>query len=823
MYPNPHGFAAVVLRWPAPQVFSSTRSRHLPGAADIQRTRAERVVLWQRCMGSSERHEPQHAAERGEANDTETLTIDWAEKALAKVRASGGHVLAGIGSTVVCAFDTIELTDAVELARALVDDASRSDGALKVDVGIALGGVEEVISGGSATYRGAAIDRAQVLANRARAGEVVLDEAALRAASETFLFGRELAAGAVRGQALDPTHPRKQECRRALTQLKPAPIAPSVLPLFESLRVAAAQAGPVRIVVHSQVPSPPLDLIDRLALAAAPSLRLRISRKAGGLQPLGGLELALRRLWPEDSELDGAGLPAALRARLKVLLRGQGVQRAEMVETLCELLKSSSSTAGRPWIVLDQLQEVDPATLGVVAEALSTPGLDFVLFMTLPVDGHVPAALLSGNVHQLSIPTLKGTDRRHIAEAMLCLDEGSEVAQRVALLGGDSALGVLEAARTLVSAGDLVLRGRSFGWRTVPRAGNAAVPVEALITERALGLPPDAYRVLEALCVAPPDVSREILEQVLARDGVDRAALGAGLEQLMDEGFVDDGLSLGSADAIIRNAVRNSMPPARAAELHRFVADILRERQKAPGFGSAQLAYHLAEGGLEADAARALIEAAQSAASCGFGRVALRLLATAVELDGSPEIRKAASSAAKAIEAAGGPSTSGDSSAKSPAVQAQAKAPQRQRRVSMAEDAIHSAVQALLQKDFEGVERWLDTAVAAGCGRAAAQRILSLAQLARGEAQQASLTLSRAAAADAPAPVLARDALCWALIHVESGDPAHGVRAALSALAKSRRLSDNAGERAALHVLAHCYRLLDRAPDATTIESAAAP
>ncbi|HEX7477512.1 MAG TPA: hypothetical protein VF331_06875 [Polyangiales bacterium] len=765
------------------------------------------MIVWQRCVASAE--------------SAPELASEWVERALTRVEVATGQVLAGIGATLVAAFDSTELVDAVELARTLVDDAARTDGALKVDVGIALGEVEQVVSdGNSPTYRGAVIDRAQVLANRARAGEVVLDEAAVNASSETFLFARELAAGGVRGRALDPTHPRKRECRRALGQLKPAPIAPSVLPVFEALRAAVNETRPARVVIHSQVPSPPLDLIDRLALTLTPALRLRVSRKAGGLQPLGGLELALRRLWPEDSELDGAGLPPALRAKLKVLLRGQGVQRAEMVETLCELVRSSAADGGRPWIVLDQLQEIDPATLGVVAEVAAVPDLPLVLLMTLPLDASVPAALLHGDAtHEFAIPTLKLVDRRHIAEAMLSLEEGSEVGQRVALLGGDSALGVLEAARTLVSAGDLVLRGKSFAWRTGPRGGTTAVPVEALITERALGLPPDAYRVLEALCVAPADVSREILERVLARDGVDQHALGAGLAQLMDEGFVDDGLSLGSADATIRSAVRNSMPPARAAELHRFVAEVLQEKQKAPGFGSAQLAYHLAEGGLEADAARALIDAAKVAADCNFGRVALRLLATAVELDGSAEIRKAASAAAKAIEAAQPPAAVPEHAATKHA--AQSGTGERKPRASMSTDAIAWAVHALVQRDYEAVERWLDTATAAGWGRSAVQRILALAQLARGDSQEATLTLSRASAPDAPAAVQARDALCWALIHVEAGDPIHGVRDALAALARSRRLADPAGERAALHVLAHCYRQLQREPDAARIDAAA--
>jgi hypothetical protein len=761
------------------------------------------VVFWHRCVAS----EP----------SAEDSALEWVEQVIARVLASGGQVLAGIGATVVAAFDNIEVVDAVELARSVVDDASRAGGALKVDIGIALGEIEEVSDNGKGlTYRGSTLDRAQVLANRARAGEVVLDQAALAAASETFLFAREVAAGSVRGRALDPTHPCKAECRRALTQLKPAPIASSVMPVFEALRTIAQQAGPKRVVIRCGSASAPLDLIDRLALTVAPTIRLRVSRKAGGLQPLGGLELAMRRLWPDETELDGAGLPASLRARLKTLLRGQSVQRSEMVETLSELLRLQTTAAGRPWLVLDQVQEIDPATLGVVAEVAAETALDFVLFMTLPLGVAVPTALVpEAEVQELTIPSLKLADRRTIAEAILSLEEGSEVSQRVAILGGETATGVLEAARTLVSAGDLVLRGKSFAFRTGPRSGVGAVPIEALITERAMGLAPDAYRVLEALCVAPPDVPRELIAQVVQRDGLGVEEVRRGLAQLMNEGFVDDGLSLGSADATVRGSVRNSMPPARAAELHRFVAEVLREQQKAPGFGSAQLAYHLAEGGLEADAASALIESARAAAEYGFARIALRLLATAVELDGSPEVRKTVSEVAQAVEAAAAPAENAAASRATGSERPQPLAAPP----SMADGAIRSAIKALCARDYDAVERWLDTAIAAGWGRAAAQRILAMAQLARGELQDATLTLSRTNAPDAPAEVRARDALCWALLRMQGGEPALGVRDALDALAASRRLADTAGQSAALHVLAHGYRMLDREPDALRIEA----
>src|SRR5205085_4050605 len=181
--------------------------------------------------------------------------------------------------------------------------------------------------------------------------------------------------------------------------------------------------------------------------------------------------------------------------------------------------------------------------------------------------------------------------------------ERSDIAQRVAVLGGDSSIGVREAARTLVAAGDLVLRQDRFSWRIAPRSATGGLPLEAMITERIAGLPPSAYRVLESLCVVPSDAPRRLLTQVLMRDGLPIEEIESGFAQLRAEGFLESGLSLGLTDAAIRGALRTNMPAARGAELHRFVAEVLAQELTLPGFGSGELAYHLAEGGLEKDAA----------------------------------------------------------------------------------------------------------------------------------------------------------------------------------------------------------------------------
>jgi hypothetical protein len=793
-------------------------------------TREERVVVWQRLVPTSE--------------VTEARYQESVQRARTRAELSGAELIAMLGGTLVLSFDGIELEDAVELARTEVEELQSLAEGLSVHIAIALGDLEALDDPARGrSYRGVALDRAQVLANRARDSEIVLDEAAVQRAEARYLFARELAVSGTRGQALDPTHPDKRVCRSALAELNPAPLAASAAPTLEAMLSIARAPTQQRIALYSDVGSAALDVVEHFARAYGGTMCLRMSRKAGGYQPLGSLTVGLRGLWPSDADLAAASLPAAIRDVCAALLSGATASRAEVVDALVGLCRLHAKNGVRPLLVLDSLHEIDPATLGVVAEAVMMPELDIVLLMCVPMGLSVPPQLVPANqLHRLELPAVTLDDGHRIAAALLGLEPNVEIARRVALLGGESSLGIREAARTLVAAGDLVLRSGKFGWRVSPRSAAAALPVEALITERIGGLGASAYRVLETLCVAPPDSTRVLLDQVLARDGMASDDIDGGLAQLRGEGFIERNLSLGLADAAVRGALRNNMPAARAAELHRFLADALTAERRLPGFGSGELAYHLAEGGLESEASVALIDAAKSAADTGFQRVALRLLATAVKLDSSVDIRRAARELARTVDALIAPKPQGGTAA-NPATTAPPVRPRQPSAAppqaaveddyeelksedlkpafNMAQTAMRSAVLALGQEDFDAVERWLDAAVAAGFGKAAAQRVLAITQLARGEMQDATLTLQRSQNADAPPGVRARDALSWALVRMWTGEVLGAVRDALDALALSRRLSDRAGQLAAMQVLAQCYRLLERTPDATRIDQAA--
>jgi hypothetical protein len=780
-----------------------------PNEQDREAT--ERLVLWHRATSSSA---------------TEAEILGWRNRACTRLTVAGAEVVALAGASFGASFDPLELDDVLELGLDLLRDARNEAARLEVACGLALGELLRCEDDGSVA--GSAIDRAQLLANCALPGELVLDEAVHARAEDGYLFARLVLAGAVTGQVLDRGHPRKSECRNALLELRPPRLPPMAAVALELLRERAAAPGTRRIALRASAPHVALDRLERLRAMLEPALVLHFGRQAGALQPLGSLQLALQRAHASMSSLDDV-----LRSGVARLLQGAAVSREEAVVTLRELLRQASGTGLRPWIVLERPLEHDPASLAVLLEALDGQTPDHVLWLLLDERGGVPAALARiGEREEISLEPLTDADRTLAAEAVLGLEPGSEIGQRVARLGGDTLLGIVEAARTLVGSGDLVLQAGAFVWRTRARNASLPIPIDGLLTERASGLDPQAQRALQVLCVAPPAASTEFVQQVAALDGMPPAGSAAGLEQLQREGWLDARGSLGPLEHAIRNAVRNGMPPARAAELHRFVAEALATQPPPPGgagFVRGQVAHHLIEGGREREAAEALLDCAQAATDGGFPRVGVRLAALARKLDGSKETMRRARQVAGTVDHSG-PSAShtlppeaevapvGSFAAAGPRPEPAQAADPRQ----LAAASIGAAVAAIARGELDVAESLIDTAVAAGWGRHAAQRLSSLVQLAKGHVPEAVRALKQARVPDAEPGTRSREALAAALILLESGETLDALRATLEGLCGARRAGDARGERVALHVLSDCYRALGQDAQAERVAAAGA-
>jgi hypothetical protein len=582
-----------------------------------------------------------------------------------------------------------------------------------------------------------------------------------------------------------------------------------------------------------------LDWLQRLQSEAEPTLVLHLAQRGNGLQPLGALQRALEGA---SARAFGSQLEPALRDVLIAWLQGAAVRRREAVDALAALLRAAtidpapapragaaSEASGRVWIVLRELRELDSPSLAIMTEAIERSGSEPLVFILADDPGTAPPVLLRGVGHEvLAIDPLSAAERVRAAQSVLGSGTDGEIARRVALAGGETALGIGEAARTFVASGDLVAGDGALVWRAQPRATSLAIPIEALLSERLAGLDTPAQRVLEAICTVPIGASFELAAEVAALDGMSADAIARGQQQLEREAWIDAAGGLGALEHAVQNAVRNAMPPSRAGELHRFVATALERRldvANGPAFGSALLAHHLAEGGREREGSIALLDAAQAATESGFERMALRLAALARKLDASIETASRARGLAHRVETgpppaanarATLPNATGDrDSDELPSYEPDATDPKR-----MAASAVRAAIWSTVHGDVEAADRALDVALAAGWDTSAAQRLASIVQLRRGDLPEAVRALKQANANAGEPGGGIREAIAAGLILLEAGAVVDATRSCLEALLVARRTQDRRAERAALELLAGCYRALGRSEEAERIEAA---
>lgn len=769
---------------------------------------SERVVVWQRLS---------HAAEV----DAERVE-QWLAHALTRIEVNGGEILARLGTTWVFAFEAVDCEESVELSLALLHDANEHFAPLLPAFGIAVGPILRTGSPGQIAFDGAPLDRAQALSNGARNGDILVDETAFERLVDHCLFGREVTTHQCRGHAIDADTPRKRECRAAVLNLRRAPVSQARRAAFDSLQERVDGSQERSILFRSQYAFEPLDWLTRIAEVAAPPFQLHLRSQAAGLQPLGSLQAALTH-GPSQTAIDLAlsRLPDPSQSALESLRAGHAIPRADAVQALATLL---SCTDEAPWVVLHRLHDIDAASLGVLAECRATMPKPPLLFASVPHNAAVPALLFpEGDQYELVLEDLTPDERQATAAAILELPVDSPIPRRIALLADSSPLGVIETCRTLVAAGDLVPTQQGFRWRAGPRQAQAAIPVEALIAERMSGMPALAYRMLEVLAVVPAALGQALCQAVAERDGAAASECKQGLLLLQEDGFADPRLDLGQAETIVRTAVKNAMPPARSAELNRFVALSLVEEGSAvqphSGFGQALLAHHQAEGGLREEAAITLLDASADALRCGFQRMAVRLAATAVELDPSAHAQVRASELMLAMEDGSFGTGPGAPQRQAPAKSGPANSPPPPPKSvdsppPLARQSLTQAIAAISARDLDTVEQCLETATAAGGSRRAAKRLHAMALLASDETERAAQVLQQGQTAKKSPANQARDTLALGLIRLQSGDAHGAIRDALICLSMARKNNEANGQRAALLVLSACYAASDDAAQA---------
>ncbi len=607
-------------------------------------TDVERIVLVHRAQPAPRRRELSERDVHG----------PWARSLLARLAQADGKVLSAIGTTVITSFATTELERCIELALEVIAEAATAtrspgrraperertrtsltggsapppSGGLAITFGLGIGAIEEDEQG---LWLGAAIDRALHLACRAKPFELVLDRAAMRLARATFLFGRKVPTGAkgLRAYAIDGEQPHREPCRLTARTLRMPPLGGNV-ERAEARATDLLERSDTAAVLVSGDGEAQAELFERLGEPSRGALHL--PGVPLGLEPLGSLRLALVRSFAAGGSLD---VPSPLGD----IVHGRSIDRTHARNAIDDLLETRAGDR-RPFVVIDSLDAVDLASLEVVLAVATMRPL--VLVAKRPSSGKIPSALSRlGLVHEIALAPLTQDERRTLAEATLGAGSDGAVIDDLATLGGGTASGVLEVARALVSAGDVIGTAGRFVARRRDRV-LVEEGTKAFLAERSTLLPRSAHRLLEVVCVAPDGTPSDQLRSVAVRAGATESELDLAIQELRIDGLLRSREPLRAASPRLRTAIVSALPVARSVALHRFVAAEIVASAPESAFVHATAAYFAAHGGQAPAAARAALAAGGAALRAGFKHAAVRLAAYAVQLDPSHSTRAGA-------------------------------------------------------------------------------------------------------------------------------------------------------------------------------------
>lgn len=275
--------------------------------------RLEKVVLWHRFV--SKRPEDVSESEPG-------VIARWARTVRARLRAAGGDVLAQVSGTVVAVFDAGDIADIIESALDLFEVAEQER--VAIAIGVALGPVEE--------GAGRAVESAELLATRARAGELVCDPVARERLDGLFEWGRHVTTGVggPRGAAIDPRRGAPLESDTLTGHDAPVdpPAGPDETPSFVAFAENAVRSRDMialdRLLERAIVSGSDMAAIARIR-ALADLLRGDIGKAKQGLAQArrykkGSVHLDPRESIAEAAVTLGGGDPAsAVRLALRAL------------------------------------------------------------------------------------------------------------------------------------------------------------------------------------------------------------------------------------------------------------------------------------------------------------------------------------------------------------------------------------------------------------------------------------------------------------------------------------------------------------------------
>ncbi len=300
----------------------------------------------------------------------------------------------------------------------------------------------------------------------------------------------------------------------------------------------------------------------------------------------------LTRLLPDLEQIVGP-LPAPTRA-------DSGTEQRLLFESVSALI----AAFGRMLVVVDDLHWADEATIALLRYLVCDPDLSEVTFVGTVRDSDLDSTLAGRladldrrtDTLRLRLGVLEGDEFASLVADLVGSPVAGEIVDSVAEATGGNPFFAEEMTLHLVDAGliaegpdEAFLRGDTL---------SAGVPdrVRETLTSRLLSLPSDAVDLLGVGSL----IGREFELPLAGRAaGIDGARLVDAADDGLLSGLVEETAtgSLAFPHALVQHAVGDRLSQARAAMIHRRVAEVLEEQAKETGgttFPVAELARHWA-------------------------------------------------------------------------------------------------------------------------------------------------------------------------------------------------------------------------------------
>jgi hypothetical protein len=523
-----------------------------------------------------------------------------------------------------------------------------------------------------------------------------------------------------------------------------------------------------------------------------PPVCLEIGAVPGGLEPLGGLRLALLNAWralEPTREVLKQSEPGVADA-LKAIACATPPPREATVHALKATCRALRTAHGLPWIYINRVSAVDPATLGVLGAVLSDDTVAALLCVRTTESSVPPGLRGLERATQLDVPPLDPNEALLVAAGILGPDANTEMATQLVITGGTTVLGVTEAARTMVATGDIVYDGGQFLWRDETAERRQHLGPRALLEERFATLDTSSMRFLEVACSALPASSAQVVDAAVALDGIPEDTRRRALEALVNDGLLTRQAKPDSE--LLRRAVVQRMPPARRTEVYRFVAHALHTAEPLVGPSmAATVGAYLCEGGDLTRGAHAILEAGSLAADNGYTNAAVRLAAAAVQYQPDTETREGASEISRAVRLPSGPPQ--DEDEERPTIPVPG---------TELEDLSEELVQALKERDHDKFDALIESSIAAGGDLTGAHCLRVVSYVTREDVPGAKRALEAAKKSPNQTPAAAiRLAIASACLQLARGRGRDAMIDAMEALAAARAQEDGPGEAAALKMV----------------------